>query len=284
MKLKKNLILSSILAISVFVSSTSYASDTEPIMQVNQKKLTNMANKVDEHTIITDVTLPKKEGGKDKAEGSEKPKEENPNKNPESQENPESGEANGEATNPENPEGQENPENPENAGTGKGDSAEGEAPADPNKVQSEGKDEGNPDKKVENLPNQGPKPNTSLKGDSQTNKLINPGSPNMELMNRLNNIKNNENAQNQPFYIVDSSPKSGSLERLTSKETLTTSFKDKGSNLRLNLANTADNDSGDTSKYIIRPQTLILLIAILGAIFSAISIAIRGRGPAKKDS
>lgn len=276
MKLKKNLIITSILAISVFVSTTSYAADkekpakpSEPAVMINQDAINKMADKVNGETIFAEEgqKVPEEEG-KDKDKTENKPVEENPNKKPE---NPESTEGSAESSDP------QSQGNPEKVEDGK-DKAEQEK--DPSKAEDDKKENKLPENTNQSVQNG----SSNTEGqDVQNNNVNNPESSN-ELMNRLNNIKSNEEAQEERLYIGDENPKTGTLERLTSKETLTTSFKDKGSNLRLNLANTSDDNKADNTKYIIKPQTLIILIAILAAIFSAISIAIRGRGSSKKDS
>lgn len=276
MKLKKKIIVSSILAFSVFVSSTSYASEKDaPMIRVNEKALSEMADKVTDDTIFTE------EGENGKANGESKPSEK---KSDENTINPPSVEGSGEEVKPINPQEQKDPGKTEDKTTDNTGKAESEGANNPSKIE-ENKNE-KPSTPINNdlASGRGPSQDAPIATENQNSVGKNLDDSNLELMNRLNNIKSDQESQGERFYISSKNPETGSLEKLTSKETLITSYNDKGNNLRLNLANTAEYDEASKSKYVISPQTLILLIAVLAAIFSAISIAIKGKKPTKKDS
>ncbi|MDD7306443.1 MAG: hypothetical protein PUG67_07615 [Peptoniphilaceae bacterium] len=277
MKLKKKLMLTTILAISVFVSSTSYATDKQKSeIKIDEEKLNNLVEKVNEDTIITDVSLPKDAAsgkGESKTEGN-KPVEEIPKDS-----KPEANEAVDKKV-----------ENTESIDMDKknkeptGERALKDLESKPNEEEVKKENLEETQAKEASISNTDSKPNPSLQNNNPAKEnIISKDTSDLEFMDRLNNIQSQE--VKKP-YINKNTPKTASLERLTSKQTLVTSFDDKGSNLRLNLANTADGKLDRTSggDYVIKPQTLIILIAILAAILSSISIAIRGNKFSKKQS
>lgn len=275
MKLKKNLIFTTILAISVFVSSTSYAADKQKSeIKIDEEKLNNLVEKVNEDTIITDVSLPKDgaSGKGDSKTEENKAVEENP-KDPKAEEN----KALDKKAEEESSDLDKKPQDETKEKTLK----DSENNPNDKEIKKENVEENQV--KEDSIQESNPKPNTSLPNNDKTNANINSNdTSNLEFMDRLTNIQSQE--VKKP-YINNDKSKTASLERLTSKQTLTTSFDDKGSNLRLNLANTSDGilDSRD-ERFRVKPQTLIILIAILAAILSSISIAIRGNKFSKKQS
>lgn len=278
MKLNKKLILTTIIAISVFVSSTSYASEKDKVsISINENALSKMAKKVDKNTIFAEegTDLPKKE--ENNMTQDNKPKDDKKPENQESSENPnvivkpqtEKDEK------PNNLEGQDESEIPKNDTNDKDD-------LEANKNSDELDGENKPNKGKVDKTEKPKNPNSSSHKDNFDKVPIqgeenNPEFNKFESMHRLENMQRNEKKQNNA-YIGGFDSNTATLQKLTSKETLTTSFKDKGSNLRLNLANINDDEDSTgkkESQFIVKPQTIIILIAILAAIFSAISIAIR---------
>lgn len=281
-KLNKNLILISILTVSIFVSSTSYASSKDNVrIKVNQAALNEMASKVDRNTIFAEVDteLPKNEKN-DRTEGNKKPIDKNPNNDPKT-ENPVSTENPNDTVKPETDKDKipNESEVEDKSDIPKDTIDDIEDKKDTNEVIKDNGSNKNPVDK-----NEGPKKQNLPSDQKDSNQAIvdeknDFGSPNFETMQRLENIHKDEKSKDKSYSETVNS-NIVTMQKLTSKETLTTSFKDKGSNLRLNLANV--NDDGKTtekevSKSVIRPQTIIILIAILSAIFSAFFIAISGK-------
>lgn len=261
MKLKQNLIIA-LLATSLLVSSTSYASDSKAeIKKVDENALINMAEKVDENTIITenlksksDTTTSNQTNNKieDKSSSTEKAREK---------------------IDQENLEKLEKIDDKIKGTKNKGEIKEENKVNDENKSSLEKKESVNKEEKIIDSKKENP-------NEEKTNEKSKTEEVKFEPMDRLEEINKQEaKTNNQIIYIEDDNVENKTLEKLTSKETLTTDFNDKGGNLRLNLANTrADSlqKGKNGSRFILSPQTIILIIAILAAIFSAISIAIKG--------
>lgn len=266
MKLKKNLISASVLAFSIFISTTSYAADKDkPVIKVNEQALSEMANKVTDETIIKEKVQDDENIGK--TQGESEPSQTNPEENP----NPPSLEEAGENPNSQNPDLAKDP----NKEITKDDKPKNEEdltkPQDPNI-----KDQTLPET-ADKASGGGPLASESISSQNSSLTENTSDGPKLESIDRLNNIKSQEESQGGSFYVKSKDHETSSGEKLTSKESMTTTFDDKGSKLSLNLEDRSDNKDMVNSRYLIRPQTLILLIAILGAILSALSIAIRGK-------
>lgn len=291
MKLNKNLILTSMLAISVFISSTSYASNEENInIEINQAALDEMANKVDKNTIFTEVDTVLSQNGEndktqeDKKTTEEKPKDKNKSENPQSTENsnvivkPQT-EEDKETNESENQDETDTSEDDKDDKNDKNDKEVLEDKEKSDQIDKDNESNNNPIDENEIPENQDSSSDKILEEENKSK------SPNVESMQRLENIHKDEKVKNMT-YAPRANSNGQTLQKLTSKESLTTSFKDKGSNLRLNLANVEDyeNSTGKKdSQFIIKPQTIIILIAILAAIFSALYIAIRGKNKKNKN-
>src|SRR5699024_4981480 len=227
MKLNKNLILTSMLAISVFISSTSYASNEENInIEINQAALDEMANKVDKNTIFTEVdTVLSQNGENDKTQEDKKTTEEKP-KDKNKSENPQSTENSNVIVKPQTEEDKETNESDKQDETDtseydKNDKDDKEVLEDTEKSDQINKyndTNNNPIDENEIPENQD---STSDKIVEEENKSK---SPNVESMQRLENIHKDEKVKNRT-YAPRANSNGQTLQKLTSKESLTTSFK-----------------------------------------------------------
>lgn len=298
MKLKKNLILASFLAISMFISSTSYAaSEGERQVHVDEEALSEMAHKVDRDTIFAEEApkAPQNEQNSNKQPVQEEPSSEKPNNQTDIIESSEGLNEGGRPLE-ESQSGEDKPVGNDQGENSSGSDGKNTMDKHPENSENQREDVGynNPQNPPANK--QAINKDNNLSKDPNLNQKEQETSPQnkdfsaitrLENMQKDEEIQREENSHDQAYsYIEDTGSQTGSLKKLTSKENLKSSFTDKRSNLRLNLASTSDSSGtgeNSQSQFIIKPQTLIILIAILGAISSAISIALKGKSSKKSD-